>query len=154
MPEIPRYAAAVPGAVPVTAWVERYLRIPYRDMGRNGDGCDCWGLVRIVLAERADIHLPTHATVAASGFNAKISEEAEHWFHVKQGSEKPFDVVRLRSTFVARGLPVSSDIHLGIVTRKGWMLHTEEKTGPVHVRLDHPAIRGRVRQIYRHRDLL
>lgn len=123
-------------------------------MGRDRDGCDCWGLVRMVLAERAALRLPTHSTVAAGGFDKKISEEAEHWFHVKRNCERPFDVVRLRSTFICGGGRISGDVHLGIVTRNGWMLHTEELTGPIHIRLDHPAIRGRVRQIYRHRELL
>lgn len=40
-------------------WVERYLGIPYLERGRTLDGCDCWGLVRLVLKERFGIELPS-----------------------------------------------------------------------------------------------
>jgi len=33
-------------------WASTYVGIPYRFAGRDRAGCDCWGLVRLVLAER------------------------------------------------------------------------------------------------------
>lgn len=38
--------------------LERYLGIPYREGGRGWDGCDCWGLVRLILARERGIVLP------------------------------------------------------------------------------------------------
>lgn len=42
---------------------ERYLDIPYKDGGRDWDGCDCWGLVRLILAEERGIVLPSFSDV-------------------------------------------------------------------------------------------
>ena len=38
-------------------WASAYVGIPYRFAGRDRSGCDCWGLVRLVLAERFGVPL-------------------------------------------------------------------------------------------------
>ena len=38
-------------------WVLPYLSIPWQEKGRTEAGCDCYGLVRLVLAERWKIYL-------------------------------------------------------------------------------------------------
>ncbi|MEX2444511.1 MAG: NlpC/P60 family protein [Alkalispirochaeta sp.] len=39
-------------------WVGEYIGLPYRAYGRDRQGVDCWGLVRLVLAEHFSIELP------------------------------------------------------------------------------------------------
>lgn len=38
-----------------------FIGIPYQDHGRDRDGCDCWGLVRLVLREAFGADVPDHA---------------------------------------------------------------------------------------------
>lgn len=130
-------------------WVDAYLRIPFRDGGRDRAGCDCWGIMRLVLAEQAGLELPSFDTVTAAGIGGTIAEQAEQWLPVEAGHEQRFDAVVMASTIDG----ISSEIHLGIVTRPGFVLHSEERLGPVHIPLRHPAIRHRVRRILRHKVL-
>ena len=44
--------------------LERYLAIPYRKGGRSWDGCDCWGLVRLILKEEKGVVLPSFDSVS------------------------------------------------------------------------------------------
>lgn len=40
------------------AWCREWIGIPFRDRGRSRDGVDCWGLVRLVHADRLGVYLP------------------------------------------------------------------------------------------------
>lgn len=130
-------------------WVQDYMCIPFRDGGRDWTGCDCWGLVRLVLAEQAGLALPSFDTVTGAEIGGTIAEQAEEWLPVRPGYEQRFDAVVMASTIDGR----SAEIHIGIITRPGFVLHSEERLGPVHVPLRHPAIRHRVRRILRHKVL-
>lgn len=41
-------------------WTRRYIGLPYRPLGRDLAGCDCWGLVTLVYARELNIVLPDH----------------------------------------------------------------------------------------------
>ncbi len=47
--------------MPAPAWAAGYIGIPFRERGRDRAGCDCWGLVRLVLGERFGVAVPSYA---------------------------------------------------------------------------------------------
>lgn len=140
----------------MTRWVDDYMAVPHVRRGRSGTGYDCYGLVRAILTERAGLSLARHDGFDVSrGMDvaALISSEATDWLPIERGDERQFDVVIMRGVFEAGGKMVGADMHMGLVTKPGHLIHTEEKAGVQHQPFTHPAIRDRIRKIYRHRAL-
>lgn len=138
------------------AWADAYMRSPFRRGGRDREGCDCFGLVRLVLAEQAGVILPLNDLIDPQdgpAVSAAVDREARTWLPVHAGQEREFDVVVLRAAFQANGALHGTEGHMGIVTRPGYLLHTEERTGAMQVPFSHASVRNRIRRIYRHKAL-
>lgn len=145
--------AAIGGAPP---WVNDYIGIPYVDGGRDRDGVDCYGLVRLVLAERRGILLPDYSEIAADDL-ARVARafraglKLDIWRPVTEPRE--FDgVLMVHWGKDGRTFRRRRD-HCGIVTTAGNVLHVEETTQAVSVPLDHYSVKGRIVGFVRHRDL-
>lgn len=108
------------------AWAAGYVGLPYRVGGRERDGLDCWGLVRLVWREEFGLAVPEHAGVewgceaATASVSAYIAQEAAGagYWPVAAGQEREGDAILLR----VRGLP----LHVGVVLTPGIMLHVAE----------------------------
>ncbi|MEW6263388.1 MAG: NlpC/P60 family protein [Thermodesulfobacteriota bacterium] len=116
-----------PVKLPIPSWVSSYIGLPFREAGRErSTGLDCWGLVRLVLAEKLGLDLPSFEGVAyrkgcdmaALGETMREFRRCLHWAPVLQGQEECFDLIWLRTA----GAP----IHVGLVVAPGWMLHVEQ----------------------------
>lgn len=124
-------------------WVNDYVGLPWKTLGRDRDGVDCWGLCCLVYAERRGIILPSHDEVGWSvedrdakdkgrakrrAIEAVVIDERQKW---KQVSTKPinsfhampYDLLLIEHA----GLPV----HVGIIVAPGWVLHVMEKMDSV-----------------------
>lgn len=135
-------------------WVERYLAIPFKDRGRDAKGCDCFGLVRLVFAERCNIELPLYGFIGcqawdqiASAIDAEASDQST-WRKYLLTQARAFDVV------VMEGKPR----HVGIMVSALHVLHTEPAPGPCCVPLSHQSVVHRLHPQphpigYRHHSL-
>ena len=143
------------------SWVAGYVGIPFVDLGRNRAGCDCWGLVRLVLAEQGGIDLPSLATCYGSEANpAGVGDaiEAERrsgaWDRIDAGGEVPFDVVEMSGAARTPAGWVFGPLHVGVVVTPGWLLHVERGTAAVLARYrEDQAIRRRVLEFWRYKGL-
>ena len=133
-------------------WVNRYIGIPYADKGRTIQGCDCWGLVYLVLLEQWGIRVPTYTedytgthTDHSSEVEGLIHREREMWTEIPLGSEKPGDVINLRI--------FGKDWHTGIVTEPGEMLHTMMGHNSALEKYRHSTWRNRIAGFFRHDQL-
>ena len=142
------------------SWATGYVGIPFLDLGRDRAGCDCWGLVRLVIAEQAGIALPSLATCYGSEANAAgvgDAIEAERrsgaWDRIDAGTEQPYDVVEMSGTARVRGSGwVFGPLHVGVVVTSGWLLHVERGTAAVLARYrEDQVIRRRVLGFWRFR---
>lgn len=72
-------------------WATQYIGLPYKAGGRERDGIDCWGLLRLVYREQLGIALPELPGLVAD-CNSMISREnfalcAENWAVLPQPQE-------------------------------------------------------------------
>lgn len=101
-------------------WTDKYIGLPYLDLGRERRGCDCWGLACIIYREELAISLPDYLGYASTDERAEIAALVDGatssplWLPVS-GQAMAFDIALFR-----RGRMTS---HIGIVVSHGLMLH-------------------------------
>lgn len=106
-------------------WCNNYISVPFEEHGRNRQGCDCWGLARLIYKEQLNIDLPELLNYKNTKDSRNIAElyEIEHqeWQEIPLGQEKSFDIL----VFKMLGLPT----HIAVVVDKGLMIHCEKGCG-------------------------
>lgn len=131
-------------------WSAGYVGTPYVDHGRGADGCDCWGLVRLVLQQERQIDLPSYMEISpaevreiASAIDGEVAAGA--WQTVARPAA--FDVAVFR-----RG---RFDSHVGIMIDNRHMLHSDKQAGRACIeRVDAGRWTSQFAGYYRHRDLI
>ena len=130
------------------SWSDAYLGLPWADLGRDREGCDCYGLARLVYAEQLGIELPSYAGAYVGAAEraeiAALLSEAEQdgpWRRV-EGRPQAFDILLFR-----RGRLRS---HVGIAIDARMMLHMDGETQARVARLDAPRWRSRFAGAFSH----
>ena len=129
----------------IPVWASEYVGIPFVDAGRTRAGCDCWGLVRLVLAERFGIDLPSW----------------DGYERVQHDTAEPL-ILAACSTLASVNRvcdPVPGDIclmrirgrlsHVGIYLGDGCLLHTDRRINSVIQRADCFRLAPRIEGWYR-----
>jgi len=127
------------------AWVKNYIGIPFVSNGRGMTGCDCYGLVRLVLQNEYGIILPE---LSGDYENALNIAETAKLFAEKRPVLAAEKLAGPRERAVAVITEQGHPCHLGIVAGNGYILHTGIKTGSVCQRETHPSLRGRIEGYY------
>lgn len=100
-------------------WVPRYLGLKYLEDGRDVNGVDCWGLIRLIYMNEAGIELPDFRSAGqdpAKAFYQAYLVEKENWERVLV--PQPMDLVVFK-------MGVMPD-HVGMVTSPGKFIHVRE----------------------------
>jgi hypothetical protein len=122
-----------------------YIGIPYQERGRTREGCDCWGLVRLVFAEQYGIELPSYDYDGDPRRQAALIAE-----HAKDGTWQEQTEPVAGDVLVLRQLRVAG--HVAVCDGDGF-LHCEEGIGVVRQSLDDRRWRQRIVGIFRHKAL-
>lgn len=129
--------------------LRKYIGIPFKDHGRDRDGCDCWGLVRLVYKEELGIELPDLGDNYSDAYergevNATVNgATVQNWnIDVTKDIRKPLDVL----TFTRGGI----ETHVGMYVEEGVMLHIVDGTCAAFERYDTVKWKRRFNRALRH----
>jgi murein DD-endopeptidase / murein LD-carboxypeptidase len=126
-------------------WVKKYVGIPFVSNGRTLIGCDCYGLVRLVLRNEYGIDLPELSDNYSDALNVKETARLfSENLPVLAGQKIPVPHERAVVIITEHGVAA----HVGIVAGGGYILHTGIKTGSICQRESHPGLRGRIEGYY------
>ena len=108
--------------MPIPFWTGHYIGLPFKTHGRSCQGLDCWGLVRLVLAEQFGIALPSYINeyqnvAQIDKINDLFYREIKRHCKINYDNEKCGDVIIM----LIRNKPA----HFGIVLGDNHMLHIE-----------------------------
>lgn len=137
-------------------WSDKYVGLPFKPLGRDFNGVDCWGLKRLVLKEEKGIIVPSYTGFyeRADDGEAKIIADKiametamSDWIPVPRGQEREFDGMLIS----LNGLPC----HVGIVVRKNIVLHITEGINATteDYRTNRWTVPGKIAGFYRHKQL-
>lgn len=130
----------------MTDW-SQYVGLPHRAHGRDRDGLDCWGLVRLVYAEQMGVDLPGYIdTCPDLGERAELSAFVSDvrgggmWQEVDE--IRPFDVLLFRVG--------PHTTHVAVAIGPNQMLHVNGRSHSVIERIDAPMWRKRLDGVCRY----
>ena len=91
--------------------VAEYIGIPYKDRGRDRDGLDCWGLVKLFYSDVMGIDVPGYLEYDSAEDNAAVADVIDRrvsdWKQIE--APEPGCVLLFR----VKGLPIHCGIYLG-----------------------------------------
>ncbi len=114
-------------------WTTRYIAIPFLEHGRDRDGCDCWGLCRLIWREQFGLDLPSYGeTYNTAEDGRRVGEtlaqngiDSTEWMQIQAGDEVAGDAVLLSGFYKVDGALRKANMHVGLVVRPGFMIHVE-----------------------------
>lgn len=127
-------------------WCINYIGIPFISGGRNKDGCDCYGLVRLILLEQYKIELPE---LKGNYSNALCIAETKKLFtenvpvicaeKISSPEEKAIALIKIKGSLC----------HVGLYAGDGYIIHSRHKLGVVCERITSPLLVNCVEGWYR-----
>jgi len=102
------------------SWSNRFLGIPFADLGRTREGADCWGLACVIYREELGITLPDYLGAGSADEAGEVAAlvagatASPLWLPVS-GPALAFDIAVFRRGHLSR--------HVGVVVTHGVMIH-------------------------------
>lgn len=122
----------------------RYMAIPYKVRGRDFNGCDCWGLVRLFLLNEFGIEIGNHSEYCykdTEEIKRVVEEEKKKWDRV--------DVSRLGD--VAEIQILKRDFHVGVLCHPGYILHICNERFSEMNKIDSPLLKRGIKAYWRYK---
>ena len=135
----------------VPIWAGHYIGLPFKEHGRDRQGVDCWGLVRLVLSEQYGFYLPSYTgqydrISDAARIGQLVAQAVPDWRKISAGQEELGDVAVMRMC--------GQLMHVGVVIGDGQMLHVDRGVNSAIERYQGARWASRVDAFYRYRTYL
>ena len=133
-------------------WINDYIGIPFVDGGRTRAGCDCYGLVRLILFEEFWIQAPSYTEAypstddRAAVAGALEARREPYWREIYQPSQARVADVAI---FRVGGLP----LHCGLMVSQDRIIHVLKGCQTVVEPMNGLVWGNRLMGIYRYLDL-
>lgn len=128
-------------------WIMNYIGCPFKTRGRDRNGLDCWGLVRLVLKEQFGIEVPSYA---ADYYSVLNEQHISHLIRTHLGFWQPVYPSQPGDCILFRINKQPS--HIGIVVADNWMLHILNDDVVSLDRFDSLRWKRRIFGFYRHKE--
>jgi cell wall-associated NlpC family hydrolase len=125
-------------------WFADYVGIPFKILGRDTEGCDCYGLVRLVLNDHYAIMLPELLEYSDSLNYEETHKVISENVPLLSGEELDYPEEGSVVVLANRGL----ESHIGVMITKKLMLHTTSINGAVIEPISSNRIKNRIRGYY------
>lgn len=127
------------------SWVRQYIGIPFITGGRTHQGCDCYGLFRLIYAEQNNMLLPDLHDLYQNALDTDVTSPIiRRYLPLLTGHRKENPQEKDAVLMLVKGHPT----HIAMFVGDNYILHTTEKTGSVLQRLSDPEIQGRIEGYY------
>lgn len=126
---------------------EKYLRIPFKNKGRDFKGVDCFGMVSLILSEEYGIKLDRYdiSCIDTSKINLQIEVEKKRaiWKKIDK-PENPCLIL-----FSLHKIPRLIN-HIGLYIGKNKFIHMLKTQGTSIMKLQDPFYSSKIRGLYRY----
>jgi len=123
---------------PSRPWWERYVGLPF---GEGTGEVTCWGLVRLVYADRLGLDLPAYGEISARDLIrvSRTMEAAKDDGWRSPAVPEAHDVVLMRAAGTGNRV-----VHVGVMVDRAQLLHVEAASAAVVVPVQHWSVAGRI----------
>jgi len=127
-------------------WQNKYIGIPFLDKGRDTNGIDCWGLVRLVYKQEYNIDLPSFSTDYEADDSERMrdlfAQYKEGWEQIEEPTEGCIVLFNI--------LGVES--HMGVAVSNTHFLHARDKYTSAIESFDSVSWRNRITGFYKYSE--
>lgn len=122
----------------------KYIKIPFKEKGRDFYGCDCYGLVKLVYEKEYNIIIPDFIDYDSSEDRESIKNLIDINKPLLNAIKKEYPEYGDICVFNIFGFPS----HFGIYIGEGIILHIMRGCESVCDKLNSPRLKGRLEGFY------
>lgn len=123
----------------MTKW-KKYINLPFKDLGRDFSGVDCYGLMALIYKEELGLQIPDYTELVFNNNRNNIYGKEDHiisslgikWLKVEDYL-KPFDILIFNDR-----KDKTLTCHVGLYIGSGKFIHALEDKPSQIERLEHP----------------